>query len=149
MKRLFAIIILGAWTLCHSDPNDAGQLVTFIGNNQYQPQQVDWLRSQGVKVTVINLDDHQNLEKQLAEGLPHDNADRAIAMARQRVASVPQARWKNLFVGPMDAKKWGITRYPAIVFGDGESVIYGVVDLKAAFTKWQEFEQQKNGARND
>jgi len=37
----------------------------------------------------------------------------------------------------MKAKQWGIQRYPAVVFGDGDSVVYGVTDLQEAIERWQ------------
>ena len=111
--------------------------LTFIGNNQYSPTHVNWAKANGAVVTVVNLDDQQNLEKQLALGLPFGDLTNAIAIARARIRSIPKERWTNLFVGPMDAKKWGIKKYPAIVFNNGDSVIYGVLDLKFALMKWE------------
>lgn len=112
--------------------------VTFFGSNQFQPQNVEWAQLQpGINLLVINLDDHQNLERELALDLPLNDPDRAVAIAKQRVAAVPQSHWDQLFVGQMKARQWGINRYPAVVFGDGDHVVYGVTDLQEAIERWR------------
>lgn len=112
--------------------------ITFFGNNQFQPQNVDWARHQpGINLLIINLDDHRNLEGELALDLPLNDPERAVTIAKQRVAAVPQSRWDQLFVGQMKARQWGILRYPVVVFGDGNSVVYGVTDLQEAIERWR------------
>lgn len=111
--------------------------VTFFGNNQYQPLNIEWVNPQeAFKITVFNLDAHKNLEEELSAGLPKGDLDQATVIARQRVSAIPQTRWDSLFEGLMLARKWNIQRYPAVVFGDGESVIYGVCDLQKAVEYW-------------
>lgn len=116
--------------------------VTFIGNDQYQPTGIEAVRQQGFEVSVYNLDAHRNLEKQLSEGLPVDDMERAREMARQRAAAVSQATWDGLFLGQVNARRWGIDRLPAVVFGNGEAVVYGITDLEEAIGYWREAREQ-------
>jgi hypothetical protein len=44
----------------------------------------------------------------------------------------------NLFTGVLKAREWGLERFPAIVFGQGESVVYGVTDLEQAVLLWRD-----------
>ncbi len=135
---VFVFVLLGLVAVSASAESRNGMAVTFFGNNQIQPTNAEWARDQpGLQLLVINLDEHRNLEKELAEGLPLNDPDRATALARQRTAAVPQSRWDALFVGQMKARQWGVTRFPAVVFGDGDSVVYGVTDLQDAIERWQ------------
>lgn len=112
--------------------------VTYFGNNQYPPQNVDWLKSQaGVTLLLINLDDHRNLEKELAAGLSPSDPTRTTAIAQERVKVIPPSRLEALFTGPMKAREWQVMRVPAVVFGEGRSVVYGVRDLQEAIERWQ------------
>lgn len=111
--------------------------MTFFGNNEYQPSNVDWIKQQGIHLSIINLDDHRNLENELSNGLPQNDQDKAIAIAKKRVKAIGQDRLNGLFEGVLKARRWGILRYPAVVFGDGKSVIYGVTDLQSAYSHWQ------------
>jgi len=64
--------------------------VSYFGNNRYQPHNVEWAQQQpGINLLIINLDEHRNLEKELALDLPLNDPDRAVAIARQRVDAVP------------------------------------------------------------
>lgn len=112
--------------------------VSFFGNNQYQPTNTEEARQLGASVTVYNLDSQVNLEKQLADGLPVNDLDKATAIARQRVAQISQQEMVNLFTGVLKAREWGLKRFPAIVFGQGESVVYGVTDLEQAVLLWRD-----------
>lgn len=114
--------------------------VTFFGNNQYQPTGIEAVEREGVIVTVYNLDSQVNLEKHLAEGLPVDDLEKATAIARSRVAQISQQEMVSLFTGILRAREWGIERFPAIVFGRGESVVYGVTDLEQALMLWRDLQ---------
>lgn len=132
------LVICWIWILPLSPIKADSLQVTFFGNNQFQPLNVDWINDQQqLKFVSFNLDAHKNLEEMLSAGLPVNDVDQATLIAKQRVSAVPQAQWDNLFVGPMLARKWGIQRYPAVVFGEGESVVYGVCDLQKAVQYWQ------------
>ena len=140
MKYLLplAAVLLTHGTL-HASPPREPLTVTFFGNNHFLPQNVEWLKAQpNVSVTIINLDEPRNLEKELSAGLPVDEPERALALTRQRLQSINPSRWETLFRGHMKARQWGVKRYPAVVFGDGKGVVYGLTDLQDAFGYWQE-----------
>lgn len=112
--------------------------VFFFGNNQYQPTHIEAARALGASVTIYNLDAQVNLEKQLAEGLPAHDIAKATAMAQQRIAQIPQQDMVNLFTGVLRAREWGIERFPAVVFGPGRAVVYGLTDLEQAVLLWRD-----------
>ncbi|CBL45387.1 hypothetical protein HDN1F_35140 [gamma proteobacterium HdN1] len=112
--------------------------VTYFGNDQYPPQQVEWAKAQpDLQVVIVNLDDHRNLENELSKDLPNNDPEKAMAIARERVLAVEQARWDTLFSGPIKAKEWQVQRIPAVVFGQGKQVVYGVTDLQKAVGEWR------------
>lgn len=113
--------------------------VTFFGNNSNLPSGVEAVRQHGdVTLTIYNLDDHQNLEKALSKGLPkgQQNVTKAMEIARLRLREISPDRFRSVFEGQLKAKEWKIKRFPAVVFGNGDSVIYGVTDLDACRTIW-------------
>lgn len=136
MLLVFIVLCMGSLSACAEIQKNIA--VTFFGSNQFQPKNVEWAQHQpGINLLIINLDDHQKLERELALNLPLNDSDRAVAIATQRVAAVPQSHWDRLFVGQMKARQWGINRYPAVVFGDGDHVVYGVTDLQEAIERWR------------
>lgn len=86
--------------------------------------------------TVYQLDGLQQLEEQLSQGLPGDQAQ-ATAIASARMKAIGQARLQELTAnaarGIVLAQQYGVDRAPAIVF-DGRAVVYGMTDVAAATT---------------
>lgn len=119
--------------------------MSFFGNNQHQPTHIEAAQHLGASVTIYNLDSQVNLEKQLAEGLPVDDLDKATAIARHRVAQISQQVMVSLFTGILRAREWGIERFPAIVFGRGDSVVYGVTNLEQALMLWRDQQAVEEG----
>ncbi|MGE0116228.1 MAG: DUF1525 domain-containing protein [Steroidobacteraceae bacterium] len=137
LPLIVALLLGSGWPLLqvHAQP---AVTVTFFGNNNYQPQHVDWLKAQpGVNVVLFNLDDHRNMEKELAAGLSPGDPARSTAIAQERVKAIPPTRLEALFTGPMKAREWQVQRVPAVVFGEGRSVVYGVTDMRMALERWQ------------
>lgn len=122
--------------------------VTFFGNNQFQPTGVKAAERDGAIVTVYNLDAQVNLEKQLSEGLPTSDLKKAIALARQRVGKYTPEEMAALFNGVMRAREWGVDRIPAVVFGKGSAVVYGVTDLEQALGIWNSQTSRDAGGSN-
>ena len=83
---------------------------------------------------VYQLDGLEQLEEQLSQGLPADQAQ-ATAIATARMKAIGQARLEELTAnaarGILLAQQYGVDRAPAIVF-DGRAVVYGMTDVAAA-----------------
>ena len=96
----------------------------------------------GVKYTLYEIDQINQLQRELSRGLPKD-AEQAKQLVLQRFqlidATVSQ-RLENTAKGLVKAMHYGIDRTPAIVV-DGQAVIYGVTDVDEAikyYTQWRE-----------
>jgi len=87
----------------------------------------------GISSRIYALDRIEQLEAGLSEGLPAE-ADAAQAEALRRLRAFdPETRHQLAqgATGLARAARYGLDRYPAIVF-DGEAVVYGVTDLEVA-----------------
>lgn len=122
--------------------------VTFFGNNQFQPTGVKAAERDGAIVTIYNLDAQVNLEKQLSEGLPAKDLKKAIALARQRIGKYSPEEMADLFNGVLMAREWGVDRIPAVVFGKGTAVVYGITDLEQAMGIWNSQTSRDAGGSN-
>ncbi|RTL26880.1 MAG: TIGR03757 family integrating conjugative element protein [Burkholderiales bacterium] len=84
--------------------------------------------------TVYLLDGLEQLEEELSQGLPTNEAA-AEPVARERLrkmgAAELQRRAANASEGIARAGQYGIDRVPAIVF-NGQSIVYGVTDIAQA-----------------
>lgn len=113
--------------------------ISYFGNNSTLPTGIESLRQQAdIKLIIYNLDDHQNLEKELSRDFPKNknNKENTLEIARQRLRAISPERFRAVFEGQLKAKEWRLRRFPAVVFGDGDSVIYGVTDLEACHSIW-------------
>ena len=94
----------------------------------------DTSRERITKLTVYRVDGLEELEQLLSENLRND-PDRAQAIALERMQT-DGARIRQLAQEGADALelaiRYGIDRYPAMVFNDGESVIYGITNVEEA-----------------
>ena len=86
-------------------------------------------------VRTFHIDAQARLNETLSKDLPADR-DKARAIALERVQALDPLRLgralAETFDGLMLAQRYGIDRYPAVVFDGGERVVYGVVDLREA-----------------
>lgn len=91
--------------------------------------------------TVYVMDRINQLQQALSEDLPSDseNAKRLVLSRFQRMDAQLSSELENAARGLVQAMRYGIDRYPAIVF-DGDAVVYGVTDVTAAiqiYQRWQ------------
>ena len=94
----------------------------------------DTPRARLTKLTVYRVDGLEELEQRLSENLPSDPARaRDVALKRMQSGGL---RIRQLAQHGADALegaiRYRIDRYPAMVFNDGESVIYGVTNVEDA-----------------
>lgn len=101
-------------------------------------------RYPGLSVTVHDLGAAARFEDALSDGLPTEPAA-ALAQARQRLQALgPElaARLREAYGGLVRARHHGIDRLPAIVFDDGQSVVYGITDLPTALTHYRRWRDE-------
>ena len=95
-------------------------------------------RYPGPTLQVYPLDGIRQAELTLSGNLPNDT-EAAQQIALQRIHQLNKqgtAQMQQAAVGLAKAMRYGIDRYPAIVF-DGQAVVYGETDLQAALTHYQ------------
>jgi|GEM_PF-2097275 len=99
--------------------------------------------------TAIHLYDMnapERVEDELGHGLPPD-PEQSKRILMERMQAIGIERLKQRFVaayqGVINARKYGIDRYPSIVFDEGASVVYGVVDLQDALNRYRDWSAQR------
>ncbi|MCG5526388.1 TIGR03757 family integrating conjugative element protein [Ectothiorhodospira haloalkaliphila] len=124
-----------------ADPGPS-QIEVFVA-----PEQADQVSGQGaiearypgLPIQVFDLGAAARFEDQLSEGLSADPAT-AQAQVRQRLQDLGpeiEARLREAFGGLVRADQLGIDRLPAVVFDDGQAVVYGVTDLPTALSHYR------------
>lgn len=94
-----------------------------------------------VTIRYFTIDAQARLDKSLSKDLPA-NPEQARAIALQRIQALDRSKLEKELAesvqGLLLAQRYGITHYPAIVFDDGKSVVYGVTDLREALRLYQQ-----------
>ena len=97
----------------------------------------------GEKATVrtFHIDAQVRLNETLSKDLPADR-DKAEAIVLAWIQALNRARLGQAlaesFDGLMLAQRYGIDRYPAVVFDSGEGVVYGVIGLREALRLYEQ-----------
>ena len=137
------ILILGLSFSVHAAETNTSPFIEVITSDAYPVSSIQMLEQQGISVKLYNLDDGKRLISTLGNGLPADQ-DAAKQVLEQRFKQRGNAAVKGQFMQAFEAvtvsSQYGLTRYPAVVFEHGQSVVYGVTDLSRALTlyrKWQ------------
>lgn len=141
----FAIIPVASWGASVAQPLPApSRIEVFLGARvQVETRAADL----EVPVTVYDLDAPARAEAQFSQGLPADH-DQAIAEAKRRLADISQSeqdRIKSTFEGLLKALQYGLDRYPAVVFDEGQAVVYGagLQEALGYYRKWRATEAQQ------
>jgi integrating conjugative element protein (TIGR03757 family) len=114
---------------------DAPLVVTYIGTNDHPTVNAGVAKAYSVTLSMYNIDAHRNLEKQLSADLPRNFAE-AEKLANERLKAMDGKVVQEAFKGVALTIQWDLKKVPAIVFGDGEQVIYGVTDLDEALKRY-------------
>lgn len=130
--KLAAICMLMS---CNLLAQTSTNTITFIGNNDYQIKQSNLATEYQFHLVSYNLDGLKNLEKSIIKDLPKD-IQKAQKIANQRLDDIDQSVMVSLFKASSLLLKWDIKKIPAMVFGDGEYVIYGVTDTGIAIKRF-------------
>lgn len=121
--------------------NNMPNLIQVITYNNRAIQNIDTAKNLQISIEIFNLDDQFNLQDELSKDLPKDK-DAAIEIAKQRTQAVNPDRWENMWRGALLAKKYKISKAPAIIFNSGQQVIYGITDIKKALEIYKEYERK-------
>lgn len=95
----------------------------------------------GASIHYFTIDAQVRLDEKLSQDLPADPEQaRAIALKRIQALDRPglARQLSESFEGLLLAQRYGIDRYPAVVFDEGKSVVYGVTDLQEAVRLYQQ-----------
>jgi integrating conjugative element protein (TIGR03757 family) len=98
----------------------------------------------GLRIQVFDLGAAARFEDQLSEGLSID-PDTAQAQVQQRLQAMGpdiEAHMRQAFGGLVRADQLGIDRLPAVVFDDGQAVVYGVTDLPTALSHYRRWRDE-------
>lgn len=139
-RFIFIIALSGTFSgVVISDVATAGDDIRFI--EVFTDSHIQVLNKDPF-TTVYTVDRIDRLQSALSEGLPAEpEAAKQDALQRfQRMDAQLSSELENAAKGLVHAMQYGIVRYPAIVF-DGEAVVYGVTDLRAAtrlYEQWRE-----------
>jgi integrating conjugative element protein (TIGR03757 family) len=120
--------------------------IEVITSDEFPVVGIQDLKKQGIEVKLYNFDDGKRMIAKLEAGLPNNEAAAKKAM-QQRIKSMGNESLKKLFTEAYQAviigTQHGITRYPAIVFEQGKSVIYGVTDIPHALALYHQWKAKQ------
>ncbi len=111
-----------------------------ITDHPNQIRDADKLRQQGMTVTVYDLTAGDRMANEMSKGLtgPDQLAHKQV---QQRIAVIGrnhfEAQLKQAFQAVIQSVAYQLDRHPAVVFNQGEAVVYGVTDLKTALQLYQ------------
>ena len=101
--------------------------------------------NQDIDLQVYELNGIQLVEAELSKDLS-DDSDQSKRVTLRRIQMLDdqvRTRMRQAAMGLASAVRYGIDRFPAIVF-DGQAVVYGVTDLQAALDHYRKW---RNGTR--
>ncbi|MEW8139162.1 MAG: DUF1525 domain-containing protein [Candidatus Thiodiazotropha endolucinida] len=140
LKRIVSVLFLMffQWPLALAD---APLAVTYIGTNAHTLVNAKAAEHYNVALSVYNIDGHRNLEKELSADLPQNFVE-AEKIANDRLMALDGKAIQDAFRGVALTLQWDLRKVPAIVFGDGDQVIYGVTNLDEALKRYQYFQSR-------
>lgn len=115
-------------------------LATPIGYDGFSP-----------KIRVLNLDAVANIEEKLSMGLPANEAQ-ARQLVEQRIERIGRSQLeadiREAYQAIGVAMKYGVDRYPAIIF-DHQAVVFGLTDILAATSFYLLWQDEQQGVKNN
>ena len=139
---LVSLLLFVDTTIANQRGPNPPHIIEVFTSTKYPIVETDAKRAgnsvRGAEIIVYEIDGIQSVERVLSLNLPVEpQQSKHIALQRIQVLDDQRrARMRRSAVGLARAMQYGIDRYPAIVF-DGQTVVYGVTDLKAALSHYQ------------
>ena len=142
------LVLVSLSLLCLSFTLKANEApyIEVITSDEFPVTGIEDLKKQGIEAKVLNFDDSKRMITKLESGLPNNEAAAKKAM-QQRLKKMGDEALKNVFSQAFQAvivgTQHGITRYPAVVFDRGQSVIYGVTEMTHALALYHQWQEKK------
>lgn len=117
--------------------SESVSLIEVFTNDPFETMgQIKNRDGRGVEVVAYDLSAPKRFNKHLSKGLKSKGVIEAkkhvIAKIQELPNSYLDAHVMLPYKGVLKAMEYELTKIPAIVFNNGESVIYGVTDIKKA-----------------
>ncbi len=132
--------------LWFSSINSQALTLEVITDQPNQVRDVARLRQQGITVTVYDLTAGDRMAEAMSNGLtgPDQHARQQV---QQRIAAIGrkqfEAQLKQAFQAIIQSVAYELDRHPAVVFNQGEAVVYGVTDLRTALSHYQHWKTRQ------
>ncbi len=120
---------------------DAPYQIDVVTYNERPAVNIDYALDLEITVKVHNFDTQSNMQDELSKDLPNDE-EKATAIAKERIKNIKPERWNHIWNAALMAKKYDLKKAPAIIFNNGEAVIYGITDLQIAMKHWQSYKSR-------
>lgn len=131
-----------SFNVCAAEP----PYIEVITSDAYPVSGIKSVQRQGFLVNVYNLDDGKRLVAEIGKHLPK-NQDAAKKTLEKRFNKMGDEAVKQQFMqayhGVILSTQYGLTRYPAVVFERGQSVIYGMTNLNQAVKLYRLWQSQQ------
>jgi len=138
--RLF--ILLATFGFCFKLQATEQPFIEVISSDLFPITGIQDLQGQGYLVNVYNLDDGKRLVTQIGSNLPH-NQEAAKKVLQQWFKKIGnrqvKVQFKKAYQAVTISTQYGLTRYPAVVFNHGESVVYGETNIVQALRHYQQW----------
>lgn len=137
MKLVYCLMIV----LLYGSASHAKQMDVFT-NDAYGANSLQAAVSQGWDVQLHNMDAYLKLKNHLSYERAKTRSQ-AIALAKRNIGVLSAQELRSSLRGPIKALKYGIKKVPAVVFNDGESVVYGITDIDIALNLYAQWSRKK------
>ena len=139
---IYLYLVLIALGFCSNSQAEEQPFIEVISSDLFPVSDIQVLQRQGYSINVYNLDNGKRLVAQIGANLPH-HQEAAKNALQQRFKKMGEEQVKAQFIQAYQAvtisTQYGLTRYPAVVFNHGESVIYGETNLVQALRLYQQW----------
>ena len=139
---LLLLTFLFSFNVCAAEQT----YIEVVTSDAYPVSGIKSVQGQGLLVNVYNLDDGKRLVAEIGKHLPK-NQDAAKKALEKHFKKMGDAAVKQQFMqayhGVILSTQYGLTRYPAVVFEQGQSVIYGVTNLNQAVNLYRQWQSQQ------
>lgn len=122
-------------------PAGAEPTIEVFSDERFPITGIDSVRERfGIEVTNYDLGAPKRWTAEMSVNLPVvPQQAKAVLLSRFEKIGMDKVKQslQEAYIGHMKAYQYAITRYPAIVFDQGKSVVYGVVNLPQALRIYQ------------
>ncbi len=150
-KSAVGLCILIPWSLAAAEPFQPITTITAISADSRPFQGVDYLDKLDVSYSILNLDAVSQVERQLSNNLPADEAQ-AKAILDDRIARIGKSQLEEdiraAYLPLASMMTYGFDRYPVILF-DQQAVVYGVTDIPQAYDQYMDWLSVSQGGEGN